>query len=66
MFGSPETALPLTANLVATTGIRAFSLDYRLTPEHPFPARADDALNAYRALLDSGEDRCSPPPSTRT
>ena len=33
VFGSPETALPLTANLVARTGFRAFSLDYRLAPE---------------------------------
>ena len=56
IFGSPETSLLLTANLVVRTGFRAFSLDYRPAPEHPFPAGADDALNAYRALLDCGED----------
>jgi acetyl esterase/lipase len=32
VFGSPETALSLTGNLVARTGIRALSLDYRLAP----------------------------------
>ncbi|GAA2129450.1 alpha/beta hydrolase [Actinomadura napierensis] len=56
VFGSPETALSLTGHLVAKTGFGAYSLDYRLAPEHPFPAAIEDTLSAYRALLDSGED----------
>lgn len=56
VFGSPQTALSLTGHLVAKTGVASYSLDYRLAPEHPFPAAIEDTLSAYRTLLDSGVD----------
>ena len=44
----------MASRLALLTGATVTMPDYRLAPEHPFPAGLDDALAAYRALLDSG------------
>ena len=54
VFGSPTTHLALTGELSRRLGWPVFSLDYRLAPEHPFPAGADDVLRAYCWLLARG------------
>lgn len=49
--GSPATHLAVTARLAHAAGARLFALDYRLAPEHPFPAALEDAWAAYWWLL---------------
>ncbi|WP_329127158.1 alpha/beta hydrolase [Streptomyces sp. NBC_01465] len=53
-IGSAAGSVGLVSEIARRTGATAYSVDYRLAPEHPFPAATDDALAAYRALLDQG------------
>lgn len=39
----------------ASAGMRTYAVDYRMPPEHPFPAGLDDAVDAYRYLLERHE-----------
>lgn len=51
---SPATHRPFTAALSHAAQAKVFALDYRLAPEHRFPAAVEDALAGYRWLLQQG------------
>ena len=53
-MGSCNTHRDLAARLSQVTGARVLLLDYRLAPEHPFPAAVEDATSAFRWLLKEG------------
>src|SRR5712664_1277891 len=54
VIGSPRSHRHLAAAIAGAAGASALALDYRLAPEHPFPAALDDAIAAYRWLLGQG------------
>ena len=54
--GGIDTHDGLCGQIALEAGIRVISLDYRLAPEHPFPAVSDDVLAAWRALTATPAD----------
>jgi acetyl esterase/lipase len=56
VIGAPETHRDLVARLALGAGARVLAVDYRLAPEHRFPAGHDDCLRATRWALAQGAE----------
>jgi acetyl esterase len=56
VLGSVASIDPLCRLLAAQSGVRVLSVDYRLAPEHPYPAALEDAIAAFRWARKQAED----------
>jgi epsilon-lactone hydrolase len=65
VLGSIQSHRELASRIGRAAGAEVILLDYRLAPEHPFPAGVDDAVAAYRWLLDQGFTMGALPPNPR-
>lgn len=52
--GSPASHRHLAAKIAVESSLSTFLIDYRLAPEFPYPAAVDDAVTAYRYVLEEG------------
>jgi acetyl esterase len=55
VYGDLDSHDPVCRFLAERSGVRVLSVDYRLAPEHPFPAAYDDTLAAYRWVVEHPE-----------
>jgi hypothetical protein len=54
VLGSLDSHRHVAVEIGRVAGMRTLAIDYRMAPEHPFPAAVEDTVAAYRYLLDSG------------
>jgi acetyl esterase/lipase len=52
--GSPKTHRAVTSHLAGAASVAVFAANYRLAPEHPFPAALDDAIACFQSLRQAG------------
>jgi len=54
VYGSPLQPQPFAVSALSESNLNILTIDYRMVPEHPFPAGLDDSKAAYRYLLEQG------------